>query len=113
MREIDRSVAIIKPKAPYIKWANSLPDADREYAPEVFQKDCTVVLIPEFDTVREARAYVNDIWEDIFDHELNGWSTDKMWWPHNRTQKMFWQWFGVEFHSMVFDYTENEIKKHG
>jgi hypothetical protein len=112
MYEINRSVAIIKPKQPYITWANSLPDADREFSPDVFRKDCSVVLIAEYDTVREARAHINNIWEDIFEDELYGWSTNEAWWPKERTQKMFWQWLDVEFHSMVFDPYEDEVKKY-
>jgi hypothetical protein len=110
MHEINRSLAIIKPKQSYIKWVNSLPDADREFSSDVFQEDCTAVLIAEYDTIKEARAHINKIWRDIFEYELAGWSTDEAWWPQERTQKMFWQWFGVEFHSMVFDPYQDEIK---
>ena len=112
MYEINRSVAIIRPKQPYIMWANSLPDADREFSPDVFQKDCSVVLIAESDTVKEARAHINKIWEEIFEAELYGWSTNDAWWPKERTRTMFWQWFGVEFYSLVFDPYEDEIKKY-
>ncbi|MDE2040965.1 MAG: hypothetical protein KGI59_01060 [Patescibacteria group bacterium] len=110
MLTINRTVAIIKPKRPYIKWANSLPDADREYTDEVFQKDQRVLLIPEHDTPKEDRAYINTIWREIFDEELLGWSLNRSWWPKERTQKMFWQWFDVEFHSMVVDMCDTPIE---
>ncbi len=103
MHYINRSLAIIKPKRPFITWANSLPDADREFSPEAFLRDCTALLINEYETKREAKAHINEIWEDIFDDELYAWSTNEAWWPLHRTQKMFWQWFEVEFHSMVYD----------
>jgi len=107
MLTINRTVAIIKPKKPYIKWANSLPDTDREYADEVFQKDQRALLIPEHDTQKEDKTYIDTMWKEIFEEELEGWSTNKAWWPKNRTKKMFCQWFDVEFHSMVID-TVNE-----
>ena len=103
MYEINRSIAIVKPKSPYIKWANSLPNADREFSVDVFQKDCTVILIPEYETTKEARAHINNIWEEIFEQELRAWSTNKVWWPQQRTQTVFWQWFSIEFHSTVYD----------
>ena len=103
MRLLKHSIAIIKPKQPYIKWANSLPDKDREYTDDVFKQGCSAVIIPEYDNEKEARAYINTIWKDIFEEELHGWSTNKNWYPPNMSQKMFWQWFDVEFHSELYD----------
>ncbi|MDE2312282.1 MAG: hypothetical protein KGJ93_04340 [Patescibacteria group bacterium] len=111
MYNIDRSAAIIKPKKPFIEWANHVPDADREYTDEVFEKDCTVILIANYSTEKEAREQVNDIWEDIFDYELYSWCTEEMWWPKDRTKEMFWQWFSVEYHSEIIDPFEDEIQK--
>lgn len=111
MLTINRSVAIIRPKRPFIKWANSLPDNEREYADEAFQSDCQAVLIPEYDTDKDAEKYINDIWDDLFEEELWGWCTNEDWWPKVRTQKMFWQWFDIEFHSIVSDPYDLPIEK--
>jgi hypothetical protein len=111
MNSINRSLAIIKPKQPYIKWANSLPDDDREYVSEVFQKDCFVVLIHEYGTEKEAVGYINKMWRMLFKEQLEGWCLDTEWWPKNITQKMFWKWFDVEFHSVVVDSLEETIEK--
>lgn len=49
--------------------------------------------------------------EYLFDEELWGLCTNEDWWPKERTQKMFWQWFDVEFHSMVSDPYDLPIEK--
>lgn len=111
MYTINRAIAIVKPKKPYIDWANNLPDAEGNLSESAFQKDLTYLLIPEYDDEEEARAFINGIYDEIFEQELYGWCTYEKWWPKNRTQKMFWDWFTVEFHSEVFDPSEEVILK--
>jgi len=102
MREINRSVAIIRPRQLFIEWANSLPDADRKLSLDDFGNDRTTVLIAPYDDDEEAWARIGEIWEDLFEEELSGWCTHEAWWPTGRDERMFRQWFDVEFHSMVF-----------
>jgi hypothetical protein len=111
MYSINRSAAIIFPKQPYIKWANSMPGDGREFTAASFKNDCTVILIPEYDTEKQARAFINKIWQDIFEEELWGWCTDETLWPKDRTQKMFSQWFSIKFHSEVIDLVKGQIEK--
>jgi hypothetical protein len=111
MITVNRSVAIIKPQKPFIKWVNSLPDSDKKYTDDIFQEDCLAILIPEYDTEKDAKEYINAMWEDIFGEQLWGWYTDETLWPKGRTEKMFWKWFKVEFHSMVADPYDLPIEK--
>ncbi len=111
MHIIDRSIAIIKPKQPYVDWANQLPDANSEVSLDDFQRDCFALMLAEYDTEEEAREHINEMWEDLFEEKLLGWSTNENWWPRERTKEMFWEWFDVEFHSMVIDPYEDLIKK--
>ncbi|HEY4512902.1 MAG TPA: hypothetical protein VJH06_00080 [Candidatus Paceibacterota bacterium] len=103
MRSTPVSIAIIRPKQPYIKWANSLPDRDREYTEDVFKKDCLTLLIPKYTDEKEALEHINKIWQDIFNEELHRWSPNQAWYPKDMTQKNFSQWFDVEFQAEVFD----------
>ncbi len=111
MYNINRSTAIIKPKQPFVEWANQLPDADFKVSVDELQNDCLVILIPEYTTNEDAKEYINELYEDIFEQELFDWCTDESWWPKERTQEMFWQWFNVEFHSVVIDPYEEPIEK--
>ena len=111
MYSINRSIAIIRPKQPFVEWANQLPDADFKVSVDELQNDCLVILIPEYTTNEEAKECINELYEDIFEEELSGWCTNESWWPKKRTQEMFWQWFNVEFHSVVMDPYEEPIEK--
>lgn len=110
MYTINRAVAIIKPKQPYIDWANKLPDAKGGVSFDDFQDDCLAVLIAKYDTDQRAKEHINKMWKYIFEDELMGWSTNMSWWPKKRTKKMFWQWFDVKFHSVVIDPCKMPIK---
>jgi hypothetical protein len=110
MKTINRSVAIIRPKQPFVDWANSIPDENSKYTVESFRNDCTVVLIPEYDTEEDARGYINGVWGELFENELVSWYTDELLWPEDPTQEVFWQWFEVEFHSMVVDPYQDPIQ---
>ncbi|MFQ6091239.1 MAG: hypothetical protein ACE5OR_00910, partial [bacterium] len=57
------------------------------------------------------RSYINEIWEDIFEEKLFGWCTEESWWPEDLSEDVFWEWFDVDFHSMVMDPYEDPIEK--
>lgn len=111
MKSVNRYVAIIKPKQPYVDWINQLPDTEEKLVIEDLQADCTAILIPEFDHPEESRAFIDAIAESLLEEEYAGWCTDKSRWPKNRTKQLFWQWFEVEIHSEVFDAVRGAIKK--
>lgn len=108
---INRSVAIIRLKQPFVDWANQLPDARHKVWLNDLQEDCTVVLIPEYDNKEEAKEYIDKIAENIFDNELFSWCTNEDWWPQKRTKAMFWKWFDIELYSTVIDSSEEAIVK--
>lgn len=105
LREVDKSIAIIKPKQPFIDWANQLPDADGAITLDNFKDDNTAILIKPYDTDKMAKMRIDDIWEELFENELYGWCTNEDCWPKERGKKLFWKWFDVEFHSVVYDVT--------
>lgn len=111
MTSVNRYVAIIKPKQPYVDWINQLPDTEEKLTVEDLQSDCTAILIPEFDLAEESKAFIDAMAEGLFEEELAGWCTDESLWPRSRTRALFWQWFEVEIHSEVFDAGKGAIKK--
>lgn len=112
MLYINRDVVIIKPRKPFIDWANAVDPYD---GPKVniedFRKDCTVFLVPELDTIPDAIDIIENNFETIFENELEGMYTDESLWPKTRTLDMFREWFDVEYHSMVFDTIDGPIEK--
>lgn len=111
MQIINRAVAVIKPKQPFVDWANQLPDAKWKTSLKDLEEDSTVILIPEYDSNEEAEEYIDTLAEGIFEDELFGWCTNKSWWPKNRTRETFWKWFDVELHSIVIDPVDGPIEK--
>ncbi|MDH3572923.1 MAG: hypothetical protein OES64_04170 [Desulfobacteraceae bacterium] len=111
MFQINRSVAIIKPKQPFVDWANSVVDEDVQYSISDFSTDCSVILLPVVDSDEHAEAFIKDIFQDLFELELSSWIVVDEMWPENITYKMFLEWFDVEFHSMVFDSLKDDIEK--
>jgi hypothetical protein len=112
MFQIDRSVAIIKPKQPFVDWVNSVPDAgDDQYTVQDFSTDCSVILLPVVDSDEHAEAFIKDMFQDIFELELSSWVVVDDMWPENLTYKMFLEWFDVEYHSMAFDSLKDDIEK--
>jgi len=111
MRHINRGVAIILPKQPYVDWANGLPDAGFSVTLDDVRHDALAVLILDFDTDEEARRYIDDLAEEIFEYKLWDWCTNENWWPSDRSKARFWEWFDVAVHSEVLDPYEDPIEK--
>ena len=107
---INRNIAIIKPRAPFLEWLESLPDWDLDITLEDLRSDCTVFLIPELDD-EDAIKYIEDMHKEIFEYELDSWHRDESLWPEKRTLKLFREWFDIELHSMVLDTLDEEIEK--
>ncbi|MFH1008488.1 MAG: hypothetical protein V1800_13460 [Candidatus Latescibacterota bacterium] len=111
MYSVNRSVAIIRPRQPFVDWANSLPDASAPVRLDSFKEDNLAILIPEYETPKEAEFYVSELWKDLFEQKLWNWCTNESWWPTERTLKKFWKWFDAEYHSVVLDPYEDPIAK--
>ncbi len=111
MYTINRSIAIIRPKQAFVDWANQLPDAEFKCFLDDFKTDCLAILIPDYETDKEAIEYINEVYEDIFIEILFGWCTEESWFPQDRTNELFWQWFDAELHSIVMDSSTVPIER--
>lgn len=100
---VNRSVAVIKPKKPFLDWLNTAPDNEVELTLDNIRADCNVLLLPDFDEPEEAVTYIDDLYEQLFEMELAAWYEDTQLWPKQRSLKLFWEWFDVELHSTVID----------
>ena len=111
MDTINRSVAVIKPKQPLVDWLNSLPNTDPPFMLAVFQIDCTVLLLPEYDSEHQIHKCIKKIYNKIFEKELHSLCTDPSYWPSKRDYKTFLKWFSIVIHSEVFDTVDKAIIK--
>lgn len=113
MYQLDRFVALIRPREPFLDWLRSVPDfEDLDLTLEHVRGDSTALLIPQFDDEDEAVAFVYRIWDDIFSGELDAWTEEKALWPQGRTIEMFMEWFDVEIHTTVAEIEESDTRTH-
>jgi len=111
MNSINRQVAVIKPKEPYVAWINSLPGmSDNPSTIESLNNDSTALLLPHFDDDEDSLKFIKQIFKKIFEMELEGWSSDTKEWPKKRNYALFREWFKIEFHSEVFDFGQGQIE---
>lgn len=106
---VDRSVAVIKPKEPFLQWLNSVPGNDMDLSLDSLRTDCTVILLPEFTDPEEGVSHVDEMYEQLFKMELASWYEDESLWPKDLSLKAFWEWFDVEIHATVIDSVEGDI----
>ena len=110
MFTVNRAVAIIKPKQPYLDWIRGLPDPT-DISLDQLRQDCTAVLLPDIKHDAEAIGYLQRICQELFDAELAAWDTTIDDWPSDRGYTMFRSWFDIEIHSLVLDSSNAPIQR--
>ena len=112
MQFLNRSIAIIKPKQPFVDWANSTnPDSDFKVTLEMARSDPTCILIPEFVSPKANQNYIKKIYPDIWHWAMYGYWTDEKAYPKHRPFEKFKEWFDVELCSEVLDFEDKEIER--
>ena len=105
---VNRSMIIVRPKKPFLDWANGVDDEHNDFTQKEMEDDCAVFLIQDYEEDREKEEILKKHYTEIFEAELGGWCTDESMWPVKRDYKTFKQWFRLEFHSVVFDMQEDD-----
>jgi len=108
---INRAIAIIKPRQPFLDWLNSLPDPLDDLTLEELRLGSMAILIPDSENQAAAKKYIRTIYAHIFDMELDAWYHDTNLWPSKRDYRTFIDWFDVEIYEMVLDVLEDKIIK--
>ena len=111
MYEVNRSVAILKPRQPFLDWLQRLPghlDGKLELAQ--MQRDCNALLIPAADDYETAEDFVRHHYRALFSAELADWCDDYAFWPELSPQ-LFLEWFDVEIHSVLTDLVDAELER--
>ncbi len=109
MQTINRLIAIIKPKQPFMDWIESTPGWDLDLSLDYIRDDCMALLIPEYGDNDKAMRYIERNCKFIFEMQLSGWYNDPAIWSKKRTLSVFRKWFDVEIHSLIYDMVEKGI----
>jgi hypothetical protein len=109
MKQIsNRAVIIVRPKIPFVEWVRNADDESKHITAEDIGEEPNVYLVDDYEMDGEKDQLISENFKEIFEEELNGWITDESQWPKKRDLKTFLDWFHVEFHSMVFDLSEED-----
>jgi len=74
MMHVNRGVAIIEPKRPFMDWINQLPgSASIQISLKDLRKDCLAVLIPDLPDEDSVQAYVGKMHRALFEEMLFSW----------------------------------------
>ena len=95
--EINRAVVVVKPRQPYVDWANSFDDGIVTATLESLRRDSSVYLVPPYDMDDEREDILKVCFSVIFENELEGWVTDEALWPKVRDYATFRQWFDMQY----------------
>lgn len=109
MRLINRSVAVTRPREPYIRWAMSIDD-DAEESEAFLREQFSVYLVPPDPGQRQESAPMESWFGEVFEHELESWYLDTEKWPQKRDLRTFKEWFDVSISSVVVDLGKGPIE---
>ena len=93
MSEINRSLVILRLKQPFLDWARTLDDQDKDFTLGQLAEDSTAYLIPELWQDSDQQELLESYYDVLFEEQLEGWWTDEAPWPRKRNLKMFLDWF--------------------
>ena len=109
-RTINRAALIVRPKQPYVDWANSVDDDGPRAILQELRTDPSLYLVETIALLEAVDLLIDDTWEWIFREQLNGWMRDPDLWPDRLTREMFLEWFDCELSTMIWDMLKTRIK---
>ncbi len=109
-RTINRAALIVRPRQPYVDWANSVGDDGPRAILQELRTDPSIYLVESIDLTEDFDLLVDDTWEWIFREQLNGWTQDADSWPEGLSREMFLQWFDCELSTVIWDMLKSNIK---
>jgi hypothetical protein len=109
-RTINRAALIVRPKQPYVDWANSMDDGRPKADLRQLREEPSIYLVEDIDSLEDFAGLIDEYWEWIFQEQLNGWMRDPEAWPEELTHEMFLEWFDCELSTMIWDMLKTRIK---
>ena len=109
MKLVNKAAIVIKPKQPFINWANHFDDDGPTLSLEDARHDPDVSLVDDLENELEKEKVVRKYYKTIFEHELEAWMTDENSWPVKRDLRTFLNWFDVDICSMVLNLARDPL----
>ena len=103
MTEVGRSAIVVTPAQPFLDWLQSVDPTSMELTLADLGIEPTIYLIPECETPEDVADCLRDVFDEIFQNQLDGWYRVRETWRTNRSYEMFCRWFDYSFHSVLLD----------
>ncbi|MDR4498043.1 MAG: hypothetical protein MRK02_09025 [Candidatus Scalindua sp.] len=110
MLYLNRSALVVKPKQPFVDWANSTDPGGTQYTLQNLKSENNVYLVSEIDDKHDLEREIKTYHRIMFENELIGWATDRTTWPKMISLELFHEWFVIEHNSMVADLSNGPIE---
>ncbi|MDK4681186.1 hypothetical protein [Kingella negevensis] len=107
---VDRSAVVLKPTQVFLDWLNGTDDNLPDLTLAQLRSNCSVFLVPVFDTPEEAISYFDERYKQIFVAELASWVAETELYPKDLSLENFWRFFELEVHDMVLDLEDAELQ---
>ena len=113
MYEVNRSIALLRPRAPFLAWLKSLSGGINQdsLTLDALRQDCNVLLLPATDDPAELEQFLAERCETLFCAELADWCEDPDTWPEPLNLTLFNEWFEVEIHSVLTDLVDEPLER--
>lgn len=107
MNIVNRGFLIVRPKKSFLDWANQL-DAEVQFSEEDEVEGTNFLIEEDFFDIE---PIIEKNFKKIFKHELSMVTEDESLWPQSLGQEVFFEWFSVDFGSIVIDLEKSDLKR--
>jgi hypothetical protein len=105
MEAVRRLALIVRPTRQYVEWANAVDGSSSSLSVEDARAHPSVYLVNAgHDDVLHDDRYLLE----IFEAELEAWTTDESQWPRDRGPVTFYNWFDVMTADQLWDLDEQD-----
>lgn len=110
MYEVNRSVALLRPRQPFLDWLLALPGIQGDITLEALRQNSNALLVPP-DEEGSTATFIAERATSLFEAELADWCEDETLWPADRSARGFLDWFDVEVHGILTDLVDAPLER--
>ncbi len=109
MDMLNRSALVVKPKQRFVDWLHAVDPTSHGITIADVCREPHIYLIEECDTAEDVADVLQELCEEIFEEQLNGWYRVPSSWPQDRSYAVFRQWFDYQHHSVLLDLCDEPL----
>ena len=92
-------------KQKFADWVKTTKENEQDpnFTLKEIKQEPSSLLIPDFEEISDAEAFIEEVKPHLFELMLNDWYTDTNSWPSDRSNYQLREWFDLHYSSLVFD----------